>query len=346
MAGANEKEITGAWIIHHGRKLTLDANGPAEFPAIDESAKAATLLAKLGQTNQVDIPISEVRAIATAAGLNPRHELNGLLPVLERKRLIEQSEDAISVLGITTRATVGHAADLFHEAEPGPYEQASITLAEIASDVPVRRYDVIEQIGDKHRLADNQVKDFLNRAEEIGFVDTEGNGQDRILFNGNLFRRDSVAKSQKVLSTLTESERTRLQELKVELESKGCLYINRVEEILTKNLLEKLVAAGALDLNQVANEQGNHVFVTSPSAFHKFVNPLIDDCFDMAKLLVAALTYGMEARPSHQGRISYLPALLRKLIRGYEVGPATAIGHDYRILEINRVVKLRPDSQY
>lgn len=49
MAGASTKELTGAWVIHHGRKLVLDANGPAEFPASDEATKAASLLTKLGR---------------------------------------------------------------------------------------------------------------------------------------------------------------------------------------------------------------------------------------------------------------------------------------------------------
>ena len=73
---------------------------------------------------------------------------------------------------------------------------------------------------------------------------------------------------------------------------------------------------------------------------------MVDDCFDMAKSLVAALFYGMSSRSSSQGRISMLPALLSKLIRGGEVGPATAIGQDYRVLEVNRVIKLRPDIAY
>ncbi len=62
-----KKEIIGAWVIHHGRKVVLDSNGPAEFPAIDEVAKAATLLTKLGQTNQITLPKLEVRAIAVAS---------------------------------------------------------------------------------------------------------------------------------------------------------------------------------------------------------------------------------------------------------------------------------------
>jgi hypothetical protein len=343
---AGEKETTGAWVIHHGRKLVLDANGPAEFPAIDEAAKAATLLTKLGQAHHAEIPKTEVRAIAVASGLNPRHELSGLLQVLEKKRLIEQSEDEVSVLGITTRGSLAHAADIFSEAEPTPYEQASLSLAEIASQAPIRRTEVSEKIGDQHKLSKAQAGDFLNRAEEVGFVDREGEGEDKLLFNGNLFRRDSVAKTQRVLSSLTETDQKLVAEVGEILSTTGCMSLVDAEEILSKSLFEKLVAASVYDLNQVTNEEGSHVYVTSPSAFHKFVNPMVDDCFDMAKSLVAALTYGMKSRSSSQGRISMLPDLLGKLIGGGEIGPATAIGKDYRVLEVNRVVKLRPDTTY
>lgn len=346
MSGSSEKETTGAWVIHHGRKLILDTNGPAEFPAIDEAAKAATLLAKLGQTNQVNISITEVRAIATASGLNPRHELNGLLQVLEKKRLIDQTESEISVLGVTTRGSLGHAADLFQDADPSKYERASITLAETSSDSPVRRSEVSEVIADTHSLSSQQVSDFLNRAEAIGFVDKEGDGEDRLLFNGNLFRREAVHKTQKVLASLTTGEQQLVQEIGEQLSKSGCLSVTHVEHVLSKPLFEKMAAAGFYDLNQVTNEQGSHVYVTSPSAFHKFVDPVVDDCFDMAKSLVAALTYGMASRQSSQGRISALPALLGKLISGGEIGPATAIGQDYRVLEVNRVVKLRQSENY
>ncbi len=346
MAGADNREITGAWVIHHGRKLVLDANGPAEFPAIDEAAKAATLLTKLGQTNQANIPGAEVRAIAVASGLNPRYELDSLLRVLKRKRLIDQSADEVSVLGVTMRGSLGHAADMYRDAEPNKYEQASVTLAEIASAAPVKRTDVSGKLGDEHRLTKNEVNDFLDRAEEIGFVDREGDGVDRLLFNGNLFRRDNAAKSQKVLASLSEGDQKLVVQIAAELARVGCLLASRVEKVLSLPLFEKLVAAGLYDLNQVTNEEGSHLYVTAPAAFHKFVDPMIDDCFDMAKALVAALTYGINARPSSEGRIVWLPRLLGRLIAGWEVGPASAIGEDYRVLEVNRVVKLRPDRTY
>ena len=310
-------EVTkGAWIIHHGRKLMFDVHGPADFPAIDGAAKAATLLTKLGQSSQIEVPMLEVQAIASASGLNPHHELTGLLQVLENKLLIEKSVNQVSVLGVTTSGALIHAVDLYQDAGPTPYERASLNLAEIASHSPIRRSEVFEKIGDEHRMPNADVDDFLNRAEEIGFVDKEGDGDNRLLYNGNLFRRDSVTKSHKVLESLKADDQKLVNEIASRLSKEGCLFSKDVERTLSPDLFEKLVAAGVYDLNQVTNESGSYVYVTTPSAFHKFVNPLVDDCFDMAKSLVAALMYGMTRRPASQGRISRLTALLDKLIDG------------------------------
>jgi hypothetical protein len=43
-----DKETTGAWIVHHGRKIVLDVGAASEFPVLDETAKAAELLIRLG----------------------------------------------------------------------------------------------------------------------------------------------------------------------------------------------------------------------------------------------------------------------------------------------------------
>lgn len=70
MAEDTTKETTGAWIVHHGRKIALDASGAAEFPVIDEVAKAANLLARLGSSTTASLSKLEVGAIARSAQLN------------------------------------------------------------------------------------------------------------------------------------------------------------------------------------------------------------------------------------------------------------------------------------
>lgn len=331
----------GAWVIHHGRKLIFDVSGPAEYSAINAAAKAATLLVKIGQTDEAVLDKKRIKAIAQGANIDPKLELKSILEILEKRRLIDQSNDEISVLGVTIRGSLSQAYDIFLDSEPSKREVASLGLSEIASQTPVLRSKASEIISDTFKFSSENTTDFLDQAERIGFVDKEGSGADELLFNGNLFRKDSVNKTLLVLSSLRPTEQSAVNDVAEELCKKGCLEVDYVKKILTPQLFEKLVAAGLYDLNGVTNKQGCHTYVTLPAAFNKFVNPMVDDCFDMAKSLVAALTYGMNRRASCEGRITYLPALLTKLISGYEVGPTTSIGEDYRVLEINGVVRVR-----
>ena len=48
----------------------------------------------------------------------------------------------------------------------------------------------------------------------------------------------------------------------------------------------------------------------------------------------------MQQRSPSQGRINNIEKLLTALINGRTIGPATAIGNDYRVLEQQRVIKL------
>ena len=103
-----------------------------------------------------------------------------------------------------------------------------------------------------------------------------------------------------------------------------------------------MCAIGFIDENSIGNEAGTFSFVTRPAAFSKFTNSAADDAFDLAKAFVTSLTYGMTSSPYGRGHIRMIEALMRKLINGTSVGPATAIGQDYKVLEMKGVVEVRP----
>ena len=209
------KETLGAWIVHHGRKVAMATYGASEFPSIDEAAKAASLLSSFGETQTASLTMTEATAVAKACGLNPRMELEPLLNLLAKRRLIERKGDTIDVIGITTRAVLTHAADIFLDSDPSNPEKASVTLAERVSEAPLPRRAAIEYISNSHGMRTRDTEDFVSRSEGIGFVDVEGAKASRILFNGNLFRRDSVAKTKNVLDSLSSAEQRKLREFGV-----------------------------------------------------------------------------------------------------------------------------------
>lgn len=337
-----EKQTTGAWVVHHGRKVAADMRGAAEFSAIDLAAKSAGLLARLGESDQATLSSAQVIAAAKVGNLNPKTELTACLDHLARRKLIDRSASGeVSVLGVTGASALMHAADLFEDNDPQATERAAITLAELSSQAPISSAGAIEFLGDTHKLTTTDATDFVHQATQIGFVDAEGEGVDRLLFNGNLFRRETASKAKKVLDSLNSAEQAQIVEFDTKLKTAGAITAKTAVRILGEPLYNKVRAAALYDMNVVSNEAGEHVFITSPGAFHKFSNPLTEDAFDHAKALVAALKYGMTYSSTARGQIWGIDLLLGKLIRGGSVGPATAIGNDYRALELDRVVQTR-----
>lgn len=331
----------GAWIVHHSQKTSATVNGAAEFPAFDAAGKASALLSQLAESEQCTIEKLRVDALAKAAGLNPLTELGALLDILSAQRLIDKSAAGdVAVLGLTTNATVQHAAAIFEQQQPTTEERASIALAELTSDEPIPFSMAQEKISDEFQLPSTATQDFLARSETVGFVDAEGGGSDKLFFNGNLFRRDNLTKVTRVLSSLSSADQARTAQFDEYLKGKGCVPIAEADRQLGADLFGKLRSAGMYDINHISNPSGDHGFVTRPAAFNKFNDPLVDDAFDLAKALVAALTYGMTLSGSGRGQIQMISALLQKLISGRSVGPATAIGEDYRVLETKGVVRV------
>ena len=343
MTARHEKETKGAWIIHHARKISLDLSAPAEYSVLDEAGKAGELLIRLGASNESTLANAKVAAIAQSINMNVRTELPHFLQLLRKKRLIDVSSKEVQVLGVTTRFVLSHTADIFDDANPNNREEAAIEIGELASDSPILLSTATEYLSDTFRFSTSASTDFLRRVAEIGFVDQEGDDVKNILlFNGNLFKRDSVRKTARVLESLSQSEQSKFTTVKTTIEETGCVGADHCERELGSVLFEKLKAAGVLDVNTVSNEAGEHAFVTLPGAFHKFINPMIDDSFDMAKALVSALSYGKQLRSQSTGRIKSIEWILGALLQGRTIGPATAIGADYRVLEQNRVVELTP----
>ncbi len=337
-----DKETQGAWIIHHGQKVRGDANGAAEFSAIDTAAKAGTLLSQLARGFETTITPSAVNAYAVASGLNPRLELAPILKLLQDQKLIDISATEVAVLGATSRGALSAAANIFADLSPTKEEEASLAIAELTSESPQAASETVEFVGDTFKIPQGPSQDLIKRAELIGFVDAEGDGSSRLLFNGNLFRVAGPVKVAKVLSTLASDERARLTAFNEKLRQQGCITLTSAARELGETLISKLRAIGLLDVSVVVNESGSTGFVTRPDAFHKFVSPLVDDAFDLAKALVAALSYGIQRSSRTRGQIWGIELLLTKLIHGGTVGPAPAIGQDYKYLEQRGVVEVFP----
>lgn len=338
-----DKKTQGAWLLHHSRKLQATTN--QDFDAIAFAGKTGTLLSAISAEKQGVVTQKRLEALARANHISPKTEMPAIITELARQRLVMPGAGGVDVLGLTGHGVLEHTARIFDESEHDVHEEVVILVSEISSENPTTESDATEFLSDKFKLSGQVVKDTLNLAGNIGFFDSESiSDKEKLLFNGNLFRRDDARKINGVLSSMKPGESNLLREVTAKLQSTGCLPLEAVSKILGPELFARLHSIGLFDVSVVGNDKGKSHFVTRPAAFSKFSNSIADDALDLAKALVASLTYGMTISSFYRGRIQMISKLMNKLISGYSVGPATAIGNDYQALETKGVVAVSPSD--
>lgn len=339
-----EKRTSGAWILHHTKKLQDVTNSQA-FDDIELAGKCGLFLSNLAASDeQSNLSRTKTEAIADAININKRLELPIITKTLSDAQLIDVSKSGdISVLGITTSNVLNHTSDIFTTSTSDNFQKAALELSNYISDKPIKEKELKEYISDIHHLDLVKNNQLFELAEEISLVDFEDFDSEKTYFNGNLFKRDSIEKTTKVLESLKADDSRKIKELDLKLEKEGCVDFDTAQKIIGANLLNKLQSIGKYDFNEVSNSQHSKIFLTTPSAFSKFGNPFEEDALDMAKAFISSLYYGMKLSSSNRGKIQdqiMLHNTVKKLLRGEKVGPCTAIGEDYRLLELNRVVQL------
>ncbi|MCC4229632.1 hypothetical protein [Zunongwangia profunda] len=332
----------GAWLLHHTNKLQ-NVTKINNFENLYFAGKCGILLSALSESeNESKILNSKVEIIAKASGINTVFELPLILTKLKDQHLIDFDLNGnVAVLGVTSSTVLTYTNNIFQERSPSSQEKASLELSELTSKAPLDKNLVSEYISDTYKLSNPETEDLLNDSEQIGFIDHEViENNDKLYFNGNLFRKGELNKIDKVLQSLTSEEIRKQNEFSQLLDLKGCILLSNGKTILGEKLFNKLHSIGFFDVNSVSNEQETSYFITRPSSFCKYGNPFTEDALDLAKAFVTSLAYGMHQSTSGRGKIKMLDALLKKLIAGYWVGPASAIGQDYQVLEYKRVVEI------
>lgn len=338
----------GAWIISHTKKLQ-DFSETANFEDIQLAGKCGLLLSNLTASSEESLITKEkVEAIATNSNINKKLELPAIKEALKSAELIDYSANGdISVIGITTANILNHTAGLFDNNENTAYQNASIEIANYVSEKPIDGLILKEYISDTFLIDSKTNENLFIQAEEVGLIDFEIIDSEKTYFNGNLFKKDNIDKTNKVLASLNTEDSRKLVDLDNLINREGCVLFEVAKNILGETLLNKLKSIGMYDFNEVSNFTHSKIYLTKPSAFAKFGNPFEDDVLDLAKSFIASLIYGMQISTNDRGKIqdySMLQRTLRKLLRGEQVGPCTAIGQDYLILEMNRVIILEPVS--
>lgn len=341
-----EKSLKGAWILNLGKKINT-IQSPFLFDGLLDSSKIGLVLQVLSSDRfnykmKYDEVITKVKLI----GINKR-ELDSILVELKTLNLIDYdtNKSEIEILGITNSNILIHTTEHFNKFNTGKDSETLLIASEKITNIPNKFDETVEELSDTLKVLKKDIEKYINGAINYNLIDLDKNSN--YLYNGNIFRFDEVSKNQKILDSFSPLEKENFLKLTAELNEHKCLDYDSCVKKYTQQLMDKLIKVNLVDPNEINSPYGKAIFITLPSSFKRFSdNSLVDDVMDFAKAFLSSIYYGMNKSYSGRGKIDGYYYLLKKLLRGEEVGPATAICEDYRYLEIRGVVKIRRAEKY
>jgi hypothetical protein len=121
--------------------------------------------------------------------------------------------------------------------------------------------------------------------------------------------------------------------------------VNWVTKQGQPDLLEFAVGVGLLDKTQIMGGDGRfREFLTTPHIYGELAATQGKDVCDRVRLFLDSIRHGEHYGAWYTGRISDPATLLSKLVNTGQIGPCTAIGRDYQLVEKAGIVNVRPST--
>ncbi|HEY0365865.1 MAG TPA: hypothetical protein VGC73_05280 [Pyrinomonadaceae bacterium] len=347
-------ELTkGTWVVNSVKHLVgLKTNTPelAYFEATELSGKAGMLLSRLVADEQEVVPAPKLRVLARESGIT-HGEIHACLDNLRRLEKIDFTLDEngkpkdVEVYCFSASDALTSTSKLFDSLGPSAHEEANLVSLNDTFRLPRFESELIEVVTEEG-FSEEIANQTLRLQDSLGLVKSSTESQKKLYYNEYAFAGDPL-KIANAVKGLDGQDRVLVQDV---LDLVGDSPGYSIEALKTKfpaHILKLLEGVGLIDALTVHSPIGDATFATLPQMRGITIDlPVLSiDVFHRAKVLLSCLRFGEIKSSAGRGRIDSTEKLINivnKLVRGEWVGPCTAIGQDYQLLEKDGVIVTRP----
>lgn len=291
------------------------------------------------------------RALAAAAHIERPLLVSTVFPWLKTGTFVEgnpTSESAVIICNVLDHEAVLTATShFFRSLDPTGEELAVMGIVDLGAQFPQLRSEVLSST----RLGTEEtVERATGLAKAYKIVNVlEGPGVAEPVIYSPLIWGDKIGKAGKALSHLKQDRREALLGL-VDMirEYQGMPAATALEWAKKQgqaNLVEFAVGIGLLDKTQIISGDGGvREFLTTPHIYGELAATQGKDVCDRIRLFLDSIRHGEHYGEWYTGRISDPERLLSRLVDNGEIGPCTAIGRDYQLVEKAGVINVRPSK--
>ena len=292
------------------------------------------------------------RALAAAAHIDAPVLKVTVLPWLKRGAFIEENavDDNSDVLCnvLDYEAVLAATDKLFLSLDPTPEECAVLGIVHLGIQIPQLKSEILSSTSLGTEEVIQRATDLAAGYKIVNVLEGAGIGEPIVY--SPLIWGDKISKAGKALSHLSANRRGVLLKI-VQLISdyQGMPYASAVNWVTKEgeaDLTEFAVGVGLLDKTQILAGDGTaREFLTTPHIYGELAATHGKDVCDRIRLFLDSIRHGEHYGRWYTGQITDPAKLLTKLVDAGEIGPCTAIGHDYQLVEKAGVVNVKPSSR-
>jgi hypothetical protein len=238
-------------------------------------------------------------------------------------------------------------ATLFTTLDPTLEERLVLDLVEQAIRIPTSKEDALNQLADG---SDQPARTAIDLAKGFQIVKVlEGPGIREPMIYSPLIWGDNIGKAGQALSHLPANQRAILLALIDRVRQYQGLpekdAITWASQQGQNEIVGISVALGLLDRTEIHTKAGSgQSFLTTPHLYGELAVQHGRDVCDRIRLFLDSIRHGQHFGKWHTGRIKDPTVLLTGLLDKGEIGPCTAIGNDYVLVEKAGVVTVKPST--
>jgi hypothetical protein len=279
------------------------------------------------------------KALAAAAHIGGPLLGTVVIPWLRKKGFIELThiEDNADVdcNVVDYDAILRATAELFRACDPTAEEIAILGIVDLGIGMPRLHSEIL---GSSGLGREEMVERALGLAKSYQIVRVlEGKGVAEPVIYSPLIWGENISKAGKALSHLDSGQRHLLLELINKVRQyQGLPLPNAMQWAVHQgapNLVDLAVSLGLLDRTVISADGRDRVFLTTPHLYGEIAATKGKDVCDRIRLFLDSIRHGQHFGQAGTGRIKDPPVLLTKLLDAGEIGPCTAIGRDYQLVE-------------
>lgn len=344
----------GSWIINTVKHVTGVRNDTVELNALEvteKAGKAGILLGKLLVDKQEIISGKKLNVFARTANISP-DAIRTYAEILKKFGQVDYKLDKfdqvseLEIYCMSTESAIKTVTDIFDYFEPSEIEKGNLESLKVTFELPASREELVNTLVNKKKISESDVSEILDLESAFALIKKENIDNVDIYYNEYAFA-DDASKISRAIAVLPETQRNDVVYVMEQVKkSQGFLADNFCDKI-NPSIISMMEGVGLLDGITVNSDFGKAVFYTTPQLIGPGIGTwkISTDVFNHAKLLLSSLRYGEYKSVSSRGAIyttSKMMNIVNKLLRGEWVGPCTAIGEDYKLLEVAGVISVQP----